>query len=202
MRKENEMGWSCTYRTPGQPLAEFFVEHGVLSWSSDAPRQYEVLDSALVHLREFYVALKVTDKATGEYYVTALVILVKLGREDRNGFNCCYKTMDESWGPYQTNCPERILKLLTPTDDANSKEWRRTCWEKIEKRKLVPPLRKDVVLNFRTPIPFSSGKQDRLVVTSVKGRRVNCTDTNGWGWYRLTRDWINQQAAIGELSFS
>jgi len=196
------MGTTCTYRTPGQPLLDFFVDSGVLRWSDDIPRAYRVLDTALVNLTEFYVALEVVDKATGDRLVTALVFLVKMFPEGTDGCNFCWKDLDENMGPTQMNCPERILKLLTPTDNANALEWRRACWEKIEKRKLVPPLRKDVVLSFKTPIPFASGKQDKLVITSVKGQCINCTDSNGWGWYRLTRKWVNQQAASGELSFS
>lgn len=196
------MGTTCSYKPPGQPLVDFFVEHGVLRWSNENPRAYRVLDTALVKLSEFYVALEVVEKATGKRDVVALVIKVKMFREDASGFNFCWRDMDESMGPTATNCPERILKLLTLTDNAYALEWRRACWEKITKRKLVPPLKKDVVLNFRTPVPFSSGKQDKLVITAVRGQRIDCTDPNGWGWFRLTRSWINQQAAAGELSFS
>jgi hypothetical protein len=198
--KEMSMGWTYTHKPAGQKILDFFVDHGVLRWPDDNPREHRVLDTALVNLTEFYVALEVTDKASGERYVTALVILVRMTRDHRYNFG--WKDMSEAMGPYQTNCPERILKLLTPTEHEWAAEWRQKCWKKIEERKLVPTLRKDVVLNFQTPIPFASGKQDKLVVTSVKGRRVNCADADGWGWYRLTRDWINHKAAIGELSFS
>ena len=46
--------------------------------------------------------------------------------------------MDETCGPVISECPERILKLLSPLDENDNsyaKDWRERCWKRIEKKK-------------------------------------------------------------------
>lgn len=196
------MGWSCSYKRPRQPIAKFFEEHGVLSWSSNSPRTYQVLDTAFVRLSEFYAALKITESSTGESRVVALVILVKMFKEDKHAQNICYKFMDESCFPNPTNCPSRILNLLTATDNENSLAWRKACLDKIEVKKRIPKLKKGVILDFDPPAPFMSGPVSRLVVDGTRGQQINCSDTNGCYGYRLKRPWLNKQVEAGHVRFS
>lgn len=192
------MGWSCTYKRPCQSLASFFEEHGVLSWSADLPRTYQVLDTAFVGLAEFYAALEITEKATGERRIVPLIILVKLFRKDRDGLNICYKDI----GLDRHNCPERILNLLTPTEDEGQRVWLKACLEKINARKRIPRLKKGVVMDFSEPVNFSSGPVSRLVVDEVRGQRIVCTDENAYRWYHLKRPWLNTQAVAGRVTFA
>ncbi len=60
-----------------------------------------------------YMAVRTTEKATGTSYVFAAVILISNTR--RHGFG--YKDMDESMGPYECACPDRIMRLLSPLAD-------------------------------------------------------------------------------------
>lgn len=145
------MGTTCTHKPKGQPLTEFFIEHGVLSWGDDSPYTYEVLDSALVNLTEYYAAVEELDLQTGERRVWAAVFkitMVRVPREDPWGHNFCYKDMDESMGPYQTNCPERILKLLTPTEYEHAISWREACWKRINDIKARPKLKPGMKVNL------------------------------------------------------
>jgi hypothetical protein len=48
--------------------------------------------------------------------------------------------MDETMGPCESSCPERILKLLTPTDSDYAKEWRARCQKNIDWRKTRPKI--------------------------------------------------------------
>lgn len=134
------MGWTCTHKPKGQKITDFFVSHGTLRWSNDSPWVYTILDGALVKLSEFYAAVEKVHKETGERQVWAAVIMVKMFKEDRSGYNICYKDMDETVGPYISNCPERILKLLSPTENEYANSWRKCCWEKIEESKARPKL--------------------------------------------------------------
>ena len=43
------------------------------------------------------------------------------------------KTMDETMGPFYYDCPKRILKMLSPTDNEAALEWRRKCAESGKK---------------------------------------------------------------------
>jgi hypothetical protein len=60
-----------------------------------------------------YIAIRSTDKATAASYVFAAVILIS--NTKKHGFG--YKDMDESVGPCQCDCPDRIMRLLTPITD-------------------------------------------------------------------------------------
>ena len=48
--------------------------------------------------------------------------------------------MDETCGPYQYDCPESILKLLTPTESKWANEWRAKCREYRKKAKELKAL--------------------------------------------------------------
>lgn len=43
------------------------------------------------------------------------------------------KTMDESCGPYYYDAPMKLLKMLTPSINNSSHNWRVTCWKKYKK---------------------------------------------------------------------
>ena len=45
----------------------------------------------------------------------------------RDYYDFGYKDMDETMGPYQYNCPDSILDLLTPTDSEWARQWRDRC---------------------------------------------------------------------------
>ena len=71
-----------------------------------------------------YLAVKSTDKATDRSFVTAVVILISNTR--RHGFG--YKDMNESMGPNECACPDRLMRLLSPVADlphpGYAAEWR------------------------------------------------------------------------------
>ena len=143
------MGWTTTYKPKDEPVLDFFIRQGVLTWSDDNPDTYSVLDSALVNMRTFYAAVEQVNKETGKRIVWAAVILVSFKRDPHcHKFNFGWKDMDESCGPYATNCPERILKLLTPTDNKYALGWRAACWANIEKRKARKNLPPGTVLKY------------------------------------------------------
>jgi hypothetical protein len=52
-------------------------------------------------------------KNTGQSFVFAAVILIS--NTKKHGFG--YKDMDESMGPCECNCPQRIMRLLSPIAD-------------------------------------------------------------------------------------
>lgn len=68
-----------------------------------------------------------------EQEIFAVVFLTSVDMKDYHNFS--YKDMDESVGPCYYDCPKNILDILSPTDSEFAKEWRRKCYEKIEKRK-------------------------------------------------------------------
>jgi hypothetical protein len=63
--------------------------------------------------RAVYLAVRSTAKATGHSYVFAAVILIS--NTEKDGFG--YKDQDESMGPNECACPQRIMRLLSPIAD-------------------------------------------------------------------------------------
>lgn len=146
------MGTTCTHKPPGMPVVDFLIQHGCFTWSDDNPYRYRVLDSALVNLTEFYAAVEMVNKETGDRRVWAAMVKITFIRSKRQFYggpeNFCYKDMDESMGPYYHNCPERILKLLTPTEYAYAQSWRAECWAKIEAKKARPKNKRGTCLLY------------------------------------------------------
>ncbi len=170
------MGWTCTIKNKGEPFLKFFLDHGVFTWSADSPFSYQVLDSALVNLKTFYAAVERVDKATGKRQVWAAVILINYHRSKRIT-EVCWKDLDETMGPFECRCPEKILKLLTPTDNANANEWRARCWANIEHRKDCKNLPAGTVLRY--------GDREYTIDNEGRGPVKNktwVTDESGQPW--------------------
>ncbi|WP_211328038.1 DUF6927 domain-containing protein [Thermodesulfitimonas autotrophica] len=137
----------------------------------------KILDCAVVNLRTAYIAYEIGD-AQGKREVIAIVCVLDYKPNDYYNFG--YKDMDETMGPYRYDCPERILKMLTPTKHEWAREWREKCWERIRAKKTRPKLKKGMVIKFADSIVFSSGRREdtfrvedpkRLIFSDRWGRR-------------------------------
>ena len=87
----------------------------------------EVVKSVMVG-STYYGAIKTTRNNESEIWCA-----VCLTKTDKGDFG--YKDMDETMLPYKYDCPKSILDLLTPTTNESANEWRRLCYEKLEKKK-------------------------------------------------------------------
>lgn len=121
------MGWTWTYKPKGVTATDFLLNSsGTLKWGEDNPYRYTVLDTSIVNLRTFYAAVEQVHKETGERRVWAAVFLLGYVPKARYE-NFGWKDMDESMGPCEARCPERILDLLTETEYGHAKDWRARC---------------------------------------------------------------------------
>ena len=95
--------------------------------------KFEVLKSAIVG-STYYAAVKRTEFATEDKpensIVFAVVCLISTNVKDY--YNFSYKDIDETCGPYQYDCPQSILSLLTPTDNKYANEWRKSCYDALK----------------------------------------------------------------------
>lgn len=151
-------------------------------------RKCVVIQSAIVNMREYYAALEVTNKETGEVYVTALVFMLNYVRGDYYDFG--YKDMEENMGPYQCNCPVKILKLLTPTVNEYAKQWREKCHANAVRGKAVKDGDK---IKFSYELTFTDGSKGDTFTIRKQGRSVCFVGSDG-GRYRITgwkkRDYV------------
>lgn len=200
------MGWTYTNKPKGMSVTDFFYEQGVTRWGPNVPATYKVLDSALVNLKTWYAAIERIDKVTGERRVWAAVIMVDFvppkRRDSMMGNDFGYKDMDESMGPYQSDCPERILDLLTETDSEYANEWRARCRANIAARKSIPKLTEGVVMKFNEPVGFGDyGKDDYFKVLRTKGSAIICSAFTLGITVRLNRNFIKGRMASSGVTF-
>ena len=138
------MGWTSFQMN--QPVKEWFKSE----WNDN---DVTILDVAIVKRNTLYAAIK--NNETKEVFCA--VYLLHWSRE--RGYNFSYKPMTEFVGPNESECPERILNLLTPLDDKNdssgyAKEWRKRCQETITNRK---KMNGNFVIKVNEPLTFRNG---------------------------------------------
>jgi hypothetical protein len=150
------MGW--LYQN--EPVADPVAELTALNNFDGHTRTWLVLAAARV-ANTVYMAVKSTDKATAQSYVFAAVIL--FSNTQKNGFG--YKSMDESVGPCQCACPDRIMRVLSPIADipnpGYAADWRaRVAQRKNEKRRQHArrqSLRIGSIVTLPSPANFPGG---------------------------------------------
>lgn len=132
------MGTICSHKPDYIKATDFLVQNH-LTWDShdkETGDKHTVLATALVNMRELYAAVEHI-KADGTREVWCAVLKVSWHPKDH--YNCCVKSMSEHEGPYYHNCPEKILKLLTPLADGQewAARWREKCWANVNFKKVV-----------------------------------------------------------------
>jgi len=176
------MGWTEQYETP-KNIEEFFEQQA--NYENDKVKS-RVLLTAKVGWTEAYAAVEYIHKDTDEREVYALTYMIQYYKNGHFG----YKDMSEHCGPNICNCPEKILKLLTPLkqDGKNANEWaqawRDKCWAQIERKKKGRGLKVGTVVKFKEPLHFSNGyTRQELTIQSVKPLRF----TDGRNFFRIRR---------------
>lgn len=166
------MGWTHTHRPKGQSIKDFFIAE----FCSNEPDR--ILDCAMVK-GTVYMAYK-----KGDGRVTAIVCLTN--RAPRSHFNFGYKDMGEIMGPYQYDCPARILDLLSdppPNDDAA--EWRARCRENLAKPK-SPNIDNGDIVKFKKEISFTDNTKHSTFEVVKSNRKIRFR-VDGYGLYIITR---------------
>lgn len=140
------MGWMSFQMN--QPVKEWF--------KSNLNDEVTALDIAIVKRNTLYAAIR--ENKTGMVY--CVVYLLRWSRE--RGYNFSYKSMSEFAGPGESECPKRILNLLSPLDDKNdsngyAREWRKRCWDNIHNRERMST--GNYIIKTKEPLKFTSGAE-------------------------------------------
>jgi hypothetical protein len=150
------MGWLYQYDPVENPVAYLTEKYNC----DNERRTLRVLAAARVG-STVYMAIKSTDKASAASYVFAAVILIS--NTQKHGFG--YKDMDESMGPCQCDCPDRIMRLLTPISDLPNPGYAADWRARVESRKNATrqqkqkrqSLRVGSIVTLPTPASFRGG---------------------------------------------
>jgi hypothetical protein len=150
------MGWLYHSDPIDDPLAYLKAKY---NYDCDT-HTLQTLDGARVR-NTVYLAVKSTVKNSGQSFVFAAVILIS--NTKKHGFG--YKDMDESMGPSQCDCPQRIIRLLSPVTDiprpSYTAEWRArvAAWhdERRQQRQRRNSLRIGSTVTLQTAVRFPGG---------------------------------------------
>jgi hypothetical protein len=92
-----------------------------------------ILDSAVVGERTAYAAMEWVMKGNERRQVVGVVLSLEKEPSPR-GKTIIAKEMIESMLPGDAECPNRILRLLSSTDDPRALEWRQRCRDRWRRR--------------------------------------------------------------------
>jgi hypothetical protein len=153
------MGWTGIYRNGRDSTADLLRHELTLRDSADPGAG--VQDIALVGRNTAYVAYRQPGPGAACF---AIVMLLRYSRDE-----LMFKDMDEFMGPNESDCPKRILDLLTPIDpddDRNgyARAWRERCRANLERRAVARELEPGDVIRFPQPFSFSDGTKLRSFV--------------------------------------
>lgn len=185
------MGTSVFRKPPSMSAVEFICDHtGMLKWSGEQSYHHQVLDTAMVGRNVMVAAVEHIHKHSGTPEISASVFLLTHYRPSAtDSGNFGVKDLHETMGIAAVVCPERILSMLTPTEDANSNAWRQAC------RALK------VAMRERSPRPGVGAVVHLLERTFVieedlgrKGARV--TESATAMTYRLTAEQLRRATVI------
>ncbi|MEM7687453.1 MAG: hypothetical protein AAF291_00395 [Pseudomonadota bacterium] len=144
-----------------------------------------VLDSACPGNRTWYGAVERYEKTGKRLTVFAGICLVRWNPRAKDDLVFGYKDMDESAGPSEAACPQRILDLLTSTSEPYALDWRRRChltaW--LRARKLPD----GALIRLPEAMTFTDGSKHSDFRVWREGCRLVLTQPDGRGRYRVSR---------------
>ncbi len=136
-----------------------------------------------------YLAVEKINKITGEKLIFAVVCIISYAKDY---YNFGYKDIDEFMHPYYYECPDKILNMLTPTENESAKLWREKCRENNHKIEKMPKLSIGSIIEFENKIRFNNGvNETKFVIKTLKPFRLNLygyTDANSnWMLYKIPK---------------
>jgi len=146
-------------------------------------RGLRVIASSCLSNKVWYAAIApVENGKTGSVF--AAVVLVRWNPRASDGYVFAYKDMDETAGPFECECPERILRLLDPTENHAALVWRRRCIRNLmrESRKLEDGIQ----IRLPSKIRFTDGYEGDVFFIRKQGRKTTLALTaDGPPCYRI-----------------
>lgn len=117
--------------------------------ADDLNGEYEVIASACKG-GACYMAIR---SRADHDHVEAAVVLYR--RTPASLYNFWTKWMSEDMGPYYFDCPERILKLLSPATTPAAQEWRDKCRARLAKVAEAKRVQPGDTIVLDEPLEFS-----------------------------------------------
>ena len=176
------MGWTYSSIYGFGSMKQFVQQY---TYETDNVKS-TVLDYAVCKRTTLYVAVERIIKETNERVVTAAIVLFNFNKKEYG-----YKDMDETMGPYNYDCPIRIINLLTPTTNEFALEWRKGCLEYHNKLKGCIMKEGQVFIKKGTPVQTVT-----LLYPINKSSWVGIDERGGK--YRFSKQWLISRGYLTE----
>ncbi|PZU06526.1 hypothetical protein [Sphingomonas sp.] len=165
------MGWLFIRDMGAHATARAYLD-AQFTYARDDHR-LAVLASSMVG-STYYAAAERIEAASGRE-VFAIVCLTRTSTGARDGCTFGYKDMTEHMGPHESDCPARLLDLLTETQSDYALAWRARCRANLVQNRLrqaKPTPRPGQTIVFEEAMRFSDGRERTRfeVVANPKGR--------------------------------
>lgn len=162
------MGTTCEHREKGLSNAEWLT--------AEVLGETQTLVDISSTRGVIYAAVREADGTTW-----GLVVLTSWSRDY---YNFCHKEVSEDMGPNETQCPTRILDVLTPTDSEYASNWRTRCRDYAATKAARPKVTSGDVVRFAEPIKFGNGE---TLDTFTFEKRSDFRAIGTFGRYRITK---------------
>lgn len=189
-RLEKTMGWTWYH-------ASEYTKSGRVSASREIRKEMHdniigtILDDAFV--KGVYYAAVRDDRDNS---VWALVCLTATSTTDYYNFG--YKEMADSWGPVVHDCPNRILNLLTPTDDESANRWREKCRKNNAQGNSFKSLPDGTRVEWICSSSGYSELQKGRKYTLRKSKQNAWKKRSPWVWHIEGTNWCLKPACVGD----
>ena len=148
------MGWTSIHKRSGVSVKEVLEKE--FNYDHPAEGRSGKVIACSANWTTAYLAYEIKSPEKGRE-VIAIVCHIHHTPRALDGYNFTYKDVSESMGPYQTRCPKTILNLLTPTTEKYALDWRKACWDRIEKKANAPKVKEGDWVKFKESLSFRSG---------------------------------------------
>lgn len=190
------MGWTSMYTGFNSKDSKRIKEFLINEW--EKCNNFKVIDYSKKG-NVVYMAVESLEKKD----IFATVTLISF--EDGEFY---WKDMDESMGPCYPECPQRILKLLTPTSHEFAIKWRESCWDFHKQNKEnINKYKHGDILVFPREISFSDGFEGTEFILIKQGRRFVFSTYSGqtdirhvYPEYRITKWRESKPNVIGNIA--
>lgn len=120
-----------------------------------------------------------------KYNLYATVIITK--QDKKQYYNFSYKIIHENENPEYANFPQKMFKILSPTDNIGALEWRKKCEEKHKKEQvLTKKLQHKSVIQFQKPILIEDSQSINTFTVIKNGKKTHFKHN---GKYYKIKNW-------------
>ena len=166
------MGWTFQHRTKGMSNKEFFTKE--FGYTNDSGSS-KIVDCAnvgstvylILETKRILDTIKLKDSAHS-FEIARIAVVCLTKRNTHDDMNFGYKDMDENCGPIESECPKRLLDMLTETNNKYALEWRKRCYENARIKASKQKLYNGCVVEFAEPIDYRRFETRYFYVESTR----------------------------------